>query len=289
MSRVRFVKMEGAGNDYLFVDAIAQAFPQQRAPELARAWSDRHFGIGADGLILLLSDADADVRMAMWNADGSRGAMCGNGLRCVAKFAYELGHARSRRPAGQRPLLQIATDAGPRAVELLLAGSTVIGARADLGRVQVSAQPERVAAGGRDWLLHRGAAGNPHAVLFADGAPESWPVLELGRALQAHAAFPGGVNVEFVRVGADGGLDQRTFERGSGETLACGTGAGVAALVALVTGRVQGPRVTVRLRGGSLFVERQGPALVLEGPARTVFSGEVELGENGTTTPAPGA
>lgn len=276
MTALRFHKMEGCGNDYLYVDAIAQPFPLERAGELARAWSDRHFGIGADGLILLSTDAQADCRMAMWNADGSRGAMCGNGLRCLAKLAYDLGHVRRKH-------LSVATDAGRRDVELLFAAGQVVGARADLGAVRVNAECERVTVAGRTIELYRGDAGNPHAVWFADttepdwGEVEGWPVIECGSALQKHAAFPGGVNVEFVRVEPDGALRQRTFERGSGETLACGTGAAVAALAAMTTGRVSGPRVAVHLRGGDLFVERTGRTLVIEGPARTVFAGEVEL------------
>jgi diaminopimelate epimerase len=270
MTAVRFHKMEGCGNDYIYVDAIAQPFPLDRAAELARAWSDRHFGIGADGLILLTADNQADCRMAMWNADGSRGAMCGNGLRCLAKLAHDLGHVR-------RPRLTVATDVGRRDVELLFAAGEVVGARADLGAVTVSAEPERLTVGGRSVELHRGDAGNPHAVWFIDGDEAGWPVAEFGRALQSHAAFPGGVNVEFVQLEADGALRQRTFERGSGETLACGSGAAVAALAAITTGRVSGPRVAVRLRGGSLLVERTGRTLVIEGPARTVFAGEVGL------------
>jgi diaminopimelate epimerase len=270
MTALRFHKMEGCGNDYIYVDAIAQAFPIERAAELARAWSDRHFGIGADGLILLSADTGADCRMAMWNADGSRGAMCGNGLRCLAKLAYDLGHVR-------RPRLTVATDVGARDVELQFAAGEVVGARADLGAVRVNAAPERITVAGRTVELHRGDAGNPHAVWFTDGAEANWPVAEVGSALQSHAAFPGGVNVEFVQIEPDGGLRQRTFERGSGETLACGSGAAVAALAAMISGRVSGPRVAVHLRGGRLFVERTGRTLVIEGPARTVFAGEVEL------------
>jgi diaminopimelate epimerase len=267
--RVPFAKMEGLGNDYVFVDAIASTFPLARAPELARAWSDRHFGIGADGLILLCRDggaAGAGLRMAMWNADGSRGAMCGNGLRCLARFAYERGHA----PA---PRFTIATDAGPRAVELLSDGAV----RAAMGEVRVGA-PRRVRVAGADLELVPGDAGNPHAVLFV-GDTATADVAGIGAALQAHADFPGGVNVEFVQPLDSSRVRQRTFERGSGETLACGTGAAVAAAAARARGVVRGDRVVVELRGGPLAVLGSGPALAIEGPARTVFTGVVDVAE----------
>ena len=268
---VAFVKMEGTGNDYVFVDAIAAAFPVERAPELARAWSDRHFGIGGDGLVLLLPGRVHRVRMAMWNADGTRGAMCGNGLRCVGKLAHEHGHVRSAR-------FTVETDAGDRAVELRFdARGAVAGACTEIGTVQIDAAPAVADVAGRSVEYRAGDAGNPHAVVFLAGDPAGYPVVEVGAALQRLPRFPAGVNVEFVQVQPDGSLRQRTFERGSGETLACGTGAAVAAAAALQCGFVRGPEVPVHLRGGTLIARRQGTALVIEGPARTVFSGVAAL------------
>lgn len=268
--RVPFVKMEGAGNDYVFVDAIRTPLPPERAPELARAWSDRHFGIGSDGLILLQpGEGKAVVRMAMWNADGSRGAMCGNGLRCLAKFARDHGHVRLSKFA-------IATDAGARGVVVVRDDGAVAIVRADMGSVAVAAAAETVHVAGREVTLRAGDAGNPHAVVFVEDA-ETAPVAELGAALQRHPRFPGGVNVEFVQVLADGSVRQRTYERGSGETLACGTGAAVAALAAVAEGRLQGTEVTVRLRGGVLRALLGDGNLVIEGPARTVFRGDVDV------------
>jgi len=268
--QIEFVKMEGAGNDYVYVDAIAAPFPVARASDAARAWSDRHFGIGADGLILLLPGRTAPVRMAMWNADGSRGAMCGNGLRCVARLAFERGYARA-------PAFAVETDAGVRAVELRLRDGEIDAIAADLGPVQVADAAVDVEVGGRLVRCVLGDAGNPHAVVFLDGSPDDYPVREVGAALQSHPRFPGGVNVEFVQVQPDDRLRQRTFERGSGETLACGTGAAVAAAAALRHGRVRGPVVEVALRGGVLRVRPSGGTLVIEGPARTVFRGVVAL------------
>jgi diaminopimelate epimerase len=272
--RLPFTKMEGAGNDYVFVDGIRHAFPLARGPELARAWSDRHFGIGGDGLIVLTRAAvpAADtVRMLMFNADGSRGAMCGNGLRCLAKLAREHGHVTA-------DAFVVETDAGPRPVELLRSASGEIeGARTEMGEVVIATPPRTITVAGREVTFLAGDAGNPHAVVFVDGDLDRFPVAEIGAAMQQHAVFPDGINVEFVLVEA-GGLRQRTYERGSGETLACGTGAAVAASAAVQTQRVAGPGVRVRLRGGVLTIRCRGNAVTVEGPARVAFVGEVELG-----------
>lgn len=267
---VAFVKMEGAGNDYIYVDAIRAAFPLEHAPRAAQVWSDRHFGIGADGLIVLLPGGSARVRMAMWNADGSRGRMCGNGLRCIAKLAYDHGHVRDRA-------FVVETDAGPRAVQLVLRGTEVAAVVADMGPVQVAAAGVAVEVCGQRLHCVLGDAGNPHAVVFLDCDPDTYPVIELGAAMQSLPQFPGGVNVEFVQVQTDGTLRQRTFERGSGETLACGTGAAVAAVAAMERGLVPRGEVRVRLRGGDLIARHTGADLVIEGPARTVFHGSVPL------------
>ena len=266
-----FAKMEGTGNDYVYVDAIRDPLPLERAPVLARLWSDRHFGIGADGLIALVRTAAAPLAMQMWNADGSRGAMCGNGLRCLAQFAVTQGHAPGHA-------FGILTDAGPRTVELLRDERTERGggfARAGLGEVRCS-EPVTVTVAGREVTLIPGDAGNPHAVCFVDDV-ERCDVLGIGAALQRQARFPDGVNVEFVAITGPASLRQRTFERGSGETLACGTGAAVAALAARRRGLIRGEIVDVELRGGVLRVVPEGSSLAIEGPVRTVFTGRIEL------------
>lgn len=268
MPTLRFEKMEGAGNDYIFLDRMTAEDPAAGMAELAVILSDRHTGIGSDGLIVLARSARANCRMLMWNADGSRAAMCGNGIRCLAKLAYDSGYAEST--------MTIESDAGVHAAELVFDGDAVTGVRVDMGDVTVDERPLEVEAGGRTWSCHRGDAGNPHAVVFCDGPIDDLPVAEVGRVFQRHSAFPDGVNVEFVRV-VGGALEQRTYERGSEETLACGTGATVAAVAAMATGRVDGPAVDVRLRGGTLRIERSNSRLVMEGPARTVFRGEVPI------------
>ena len=267
-TKLAFTKMEGCGNDYVYVDGIAHAFPIERAGDYARRWSDRHFGIGADGLIVLARDENGDLRMLMWNADGSRGAMCGNGLRCLARFAEASGHT-----TGSSFVIQ--TDSGPRGVELLGAGVGSGPVRAQMGEV-TCLPPRTFTVAGKDYEFACGDAGNPHAVTFVADV-EAAAVESVGAAMQRHEAFPDGVNVEFVQaLGADR-IRQRTFERGSGETLACGTGAAVAALAARQAGNIQGYIAHVDLRGGTLLVIGEGPALAIEGPARSVFSGEIEL------------
>lgn len=275
---VPFTKMQGAGNDYVYLDAFdadVRSFLAGIDPAaLARRVSHRNFGVGSDGLIVLAppSGPGSDATMLMWNADGSRGAMCGNGLRCLAKLARE--HARVARDS-----FVVATDAGLRRTSVVrCAEGTIVAARVEIGAVEVAPRPLRIEHAGRSFDLHLANAGNPHAVVFVPDV-DTAPVVELGAHLQTHASFRGGVNVEFVTLRTDGALVQRTYERGSGETLACGTGAAAVASVALRLRLASGPRVKVVLRGGEVTLEVAGAGgeLVLEGPAVTVFTGELPL------------
>ena len=271
MERLPFTKMEGAGNDYVYVDGFQVEFDVERGGEVARLVADRHFGVGADGLILMAPSSSADLRMVMWNADGSRGAMCGNGIRCLAKLAHDSGVIANGA-------MVIETDVGLREVALVFgAAGDVEGARVDMGPVTIEAEPESVEVDGKTYSYHAADAGNPHAVVFVDEHPSALPVSRVGAVMQESAAFPDGVNVEFVQVVPPSSLVQRTYERGSGETLACGSGATAAACAALELGHIAGNRVTVRLLGGDLTITREGSRVVMEGPARTVFSGEVSL------------
>ena len=266
--KIAFTKMEGCGNDYVYVDSITQPLPIDRCGELAATWSDRHFGIGADGLIVLARDDDGSLRMLMWNADGSRGAMCGNGLRCLARFAEMHGHTDGTS-------FVIQTDSGPRDVELMGPGHGSGDVMTQMGEVTCTEPQGIEVAGGRhEFLL--GDAGNPHAVTFVEDV-ETADVERIGAAMQELTRFPDGVNVEFVQPLGNDRVKQRTFERGSGETLACGTGAAVVALASRRVGNIQGRVAHVELRGGTLAVIGEGPSLAIEGPARSVFSGEIEL------------
>jgi len=268
-TKFAFTKMEGAGNDYVYLDGFTSLPPLDQIPAIARAISDRHFGVGSDGLIVLAPSKLAACRMLMWNADGSRGAMCGNGLRCLAKLAHDLGHVQGLAFA-------IETDVGQRRVELHERDGKVVGARVEMAGVTIDEVARSVTIAGRDWSYYAGDAGNPHAVIFVDEPLEGVPVTSVGAAFQRLTEFGSGVNVEFVGLRSRGHLEQRTFERGSGETLACGSGATVAALAAVTTGRVPGPTVEVHLRGGVLAITVGETALVMEGPARTVFRGEFD-------------
>lgn len=266
-----FVKMHGAGNDYVFVDAINQSVVVDSIAQLAVDLSNRHKGIGSDGLILLARSETADLAMKMWNADGSRGAMCGNGLRCLAKLAFDLGHVKARH-------MLVETDSGIRRVEVLPNSEAPVSrVRVDMGAVHADPEPECLVIDGQSWSFHAGDAGNPHAVIFLESGLSSFAIEGIGQAFQALDRFPDGVNVEFAEITGADCLDQRTYERGSGETQACGSGATVAALAAMRTGRLPGPAVRVRLLGGELRIENMGETLVMEGPAEEVFRGTVQL------------
>jgi diaminopimelate epimerase len=195
--------------------------------------------------------------------------MCGNGLRCLAALAREHGHVGDE--------FVVETAAGLRAVRLCRDASRLGDVEVEVGTLEVDVAPIAVAVDGHDLLVRRAWLGNPHVVVFLDSDPEEFPVARVGLALQQHAAFEGGVNVEFVQLAGPATLRQRTFERGSGETLACGTGAAAAAGVAIHEGRLVGQEVTVLLRGGPLRVYQRGLGLVISGPAHTVYRGDVEL------------
>jgi diaminopimelate epimerase len=287
MAALEFVKMQGCGNDYIYVvaDRIRPADPAA----LSRRLSDRHFGVGGDGLILLAPSRKADLRMEMYNADGSRGDMCGNGIRCLARLAYERGIAR-RNP------LTVETDAGLMTVELRIDGGAVTGATVDMGEPILDGRKIPVAADGRiidhplDVAGRRErvtavSMGNPHCVVFvADDAVFRLDYHEfaaLGRSFENHPFFPKRVNTEFIQPLSRTRLKMRVWERGSGETLACGTGACAALVAAVLNDRAE-RHATVELRGGNLDVEwRNGGAggnhVYMTGDAVEVFRGAVEL------------
>jgi diaminopimelate epimerase len=283
---LRFTKMHGCGNDYVYLDAWRDAVPSGKPAlaALARAMSDRHTGIGADGLIVLARSSGADARMLMFNADGSESEMCGNGIRCLAKLAYDHGHVRQRE-------MRIETGAGVLDVTLQLADRRCIGATVLMGRPRLTppSVPVKhpglgpklrltVRMDGRSFPLLAVGMGNPHAVCFVDD-PESFPVHQVGPRIERHPRFPRRTNVEFVaRLGDEAGLPvlrQRTWERGSGETQACGTGACAVLVAAVLSRAIPGREAIVRLNGGDLRVSwpRDNATVVMSGPAVTVFEG----------------
>jgi diaminopimelate epimerase len=271
-ARVRFDKYEGLGNDFVVVDAASD---DDLSPAAVSALCDRHFGVGADGVLLVLparSPACA-ARMRVVNADGSVPEMCGNGLRCVAlHLARRAGEAREHANGLE---LRVETDAGERACRVDLGGTEAM-VTVDMGLVRVMGD-RSVSFDGGSAVVAVADAGNPHAVLFGDftrGDAE-----RIGPRIATHPDFPRGTNVEFARAGADG-IDVVVWERGVGITLACGTGACATAAVACDKGLVRrGRPVTVRLLGGPLEVtiEESGRA-TMRGPARHVFSGETSAG-----------
>jgi len=276
---MKFTKMHGAGNDYVYINGFEEQVADPAA--LARAVSDRHFGIGSDGLILILPSQLADVRMRMFNADGSEAEMCGNGVRCVAKYAYDHGLVKTTG-------ITVETGAGVLPLQLNLdASGRVATVRVNMGRPRLAPGEVPVVGLGdgervveqllqvldRTFAVTCVSMGNPHCVIFVDDL-ETFPVATYGPAIENHPAFPQRINVEFVQVLSPGEVRQRTWERGAGETLACGTGASAVTVAGVLTGRTEGELVN-HLLGGDLAMAWSGEGEVfMTGPAAEVFTGE---------------
>jgi diaminopimelate epimerase len=274
---MKFVKMHGTGNDYVYVDLFQGklADPVKAAVEL----SHRHFGVGGDGLILIKPRPDADGEMEMYNADGSKSEMCGNGLRCVAKYVHD-HYARGKDE------LKLMTGAGWRHARIVKrdAAGAAEQVRLDMGapiwegpKIPTSFPGEvleqRIEAAGRSFVFSSVSMGNPHCVIYVDDVAR-FPVEQIGPLIETHAFFPRKVNVEFVQILSPGEAIQRTWERGSGETWACGTGASAVAAVGRRLGKT-GSRLTLHLTGGDLLLEYDGKGSVfMTGNAVEVFQGE---------------
>lgn len=274
---MRFTKMHGCGNDYIYVDCFTEPYPKNSAA-ISRAVSDRHFGIGGDGLILICPSEVADARMRMFNADGSEAEMCGNGIRCVAKYVYDHGIAR-------KPTLRIETGRGILTLDVEVGGGTVQRVRVDMGEpiLEAARIPTTLAGSppanaalvvdGVNYSVTCVSMGNPHCVQFVDDLDRA-PVTTVGPRIETDSHFPQKTNVEFVQVLSRGELRMRVWERGSGETWACGTGACAVAVASALTGRTD-RRVLAHLRGGDLELDWAADGHVyMTGPAVEVFSGE---------------
>ncbi|AMV37050.1 diaminopimelate epimerase [Planctomyces sp. SH-PL62] len=274
---MKFTKMHGLGNDYVYVETFSQPAPADPG-ELARAVSDRHFAIGSDGLILIMPSDRADARMRMFNSDGSEGEMCGNGVRCVAKFIHDHGIAA-------RPRVTVETGRGVLTLDLTVEAGEARLVRVDMGAPILRAEeiPTNLPGdpvidvpleiGGKDFLLTAVSMGNPHAVLFVDDVA-AFPLEALGPLIERHPAFPKRVNVHVVEVVSPSEVRMRTWERGSGVTLACGTGACAVCVAGVLTGRTGG-RILAHLPGGDLELEwpDRDASVFMTGPATEVFSG----------------
>jgi diaminopimelate epimerase len=275
---MQFTKMHGAGNDYVYVNCFEQPVPDELS-ELARRISDRRFGVGGDGLILIRPSTRAHARMQMFNADGSEAEMCGNGIRCVAKYVYDHGLAKQEE-------MWIETGAGVLAVRVETSAGLVQRVRVDMGepileaaRIPTTLPGSPVVnvafpVAGRTLQVTSVSMGNPHCIVFVEQATDEL-VLGLGPQIEVDARFPARVNVEFVEVVGRDEVRQRTWERGSGETWACGTGASAVCVAGALTGRTD-RRIVNHLRGGDLELvwNEADNRVYLTGPAAEVFSGE---------------
>lgn len=278
---MHFTKMHGIGNDYIYVNCMngIDFDPEQ----VSVALSDRHFGVGSDGMILICPSDKADFRMRMFNADGSEGKMCGNGIRCFAKYVYCKGLT-------DKTVITIETLAGIKTAWLTVKDGDVTLIRVDMGSpeltpslIPVRFEGERMVnqpleVGGKMWDVTAVSMGNPHCVTYVDDV-EGLDLEKIGPLFEHHKIFPERVNTEFVRKIDDNTVQMRVWERGSGETWACGTGACAVAVASIINGVVSSDSVTVKLRGGDLHIEwdRQNNIVYMTGTATFVYEGEIAL------------
>ena len=279
---MKFTKMHGIGNDYVYVNCFEETVDNPAA--VARFVSDRHYGIGSDGLILIKPSEIADCEMDMYNLDGSQGAMCGNGIRCVAKYVYDYGIVKKKN-------ISVATKSGIKYLDLSVRNGKAVTVKVNMGspilspkeipfvseKEQVINEPLDIE--GKTFHITAISMGNPHGIVFMDDI-NSLEIEKIGPKFENHIAFPDRVNTEFVKVLDRHTVQMRVWERGSGETLACGTGACAVAVASILNGHVDGDSpVTVRLLGGNLeiFWNRQENLVYMTGPATTVFDGEIDL------------
>ena len=279
-TKLQFTKMQGLGNDYVYVDCTKKKL--ENASEVAVKVSDRHFGIGSDGLILINASSVADFEMEMYNADGSRGEMCGNGIRCVAKYVYDYGLTDQTH-------ISVETLGGIKYLDLTVEEGRVRQVRVDMGRpmlcpteIPVIANGETVIdmpieVDGTEYRMTAVGMGNPHTVVFVEDV-DGLEIEQIGPKFEHHPCFPNRVNTEFVKVLDRNTVKMRVWERGSGETLACGTGACAVAVACILNGLTEN-KVTVQLLGGDLLIEwdREADKVYMTGPAEVVFDGEIEL------------
>jgi len=279
---MKFTKMHGCGNDYVYVNCFEETIDDPAA--VSRFVSDRHFGIGSDGMILIHPSDKADFRMAMYNLDGSEGSMCGNGIRCVAKFVYDHGLTDQTR-------ITVETKAGIKTLDLKVKDGLVEEVTVDMGapilepeRIPVKSPANMVAVidepiqvDGEEYRITCVSMGNPHAVVFVEDT-ESLDLAAIGPKFENHEMFPDRVNTEFVHVIDRNTVSMRVWERGSGETLACGTGT-CACVYACILNKLTEDDVLVHLLGGDLKIryDRERHTMIMTGPATTVFEGEIDI------------
>jgi diaminopimelate epimerase len=277
---MKFTKMQGAGNDYIYVNCLKEKI--ENPSEAAKFVSDRHFGIGSDGLVLILPSDKADFRMRMFNSDGSEAEMCGNAIRCVGKYVYDNNMTDKR-------IVSVETLAGIKVLDLTVENGKVVLVKVDMGepvlepaKIPVNSDKplfvsEPVTVAGETYKVTCVSMGNPHAVTYVDDVA-AFPLEQVGPKMETHELYPRKINSEFVQVIDRKTLKMRVWERGAGETLACGTGA-CAVLVASVLNNISERKATVRLLGGDLTIEwdEDGNHVFMTGPAVKVFDGEIDI------------
>lgn len=282
--KIEFTKMQGCGNDYVYVDGAKEQIPQEKKAELVRYLSDRHFGIGGDGVIFINPSKEADFEMEMYNMDGSRSEMCGNGIRCVSKFVYDKGLT-------DKTTVSIVSGGVVRYLDLNIADGKVSTVKVNMGApilkaadIPVIAEEEegeviaqRIEVGDRIYEMTCVSMGNPHAVVFLEDVA-NLEIEKIGPLFENHVRFPKRTNTEFVKVIDRSNVEMRVWERGTGETLACGTGACAVAVACILNGLTD-DEVTVKLLGGELQIkwDREANLVYMTGPATTVFEGEIEV------------
>ena len=280
--KIKFTKMQGCGNDYVYINGFTEHIPQEKKPDFVRFVSDRHFGIGSDGAIFINPAKEADFEMEMYNADGSRSEMCGNGIRCVGKYVYDYGLTDKTEfsvvSAGKVKYLTLTIEDG-KAVQI----------RVNMGEPVLTPQEIPVVADttpvinepitvlDKEYKMTCVSMGNPHAVVFVDDTA-TFPVNEIGPFFERHEKFPNRTNTEFVQVLDRSHINMRVYERGTGETLACGTGC-CASVVACILNGLTDDDVYVNVLGGVVRVEwnRKENIVYMTGSAVTVFAGEIEI------------
>ena len=287
--KFQFTKMQGCGNDYIYVNGFTEKIPQEEKTELVRHISDRHFGIGGDGVIFINPSSEADFEMEMYNADGSRAEMCGNGIRCVAKYVYDKGLTDktdiSVISCGQIKYLQLFLKEGRVDTVRVNMGApelrpdripvTVAEAGTPLEQERIVNAP--IIVQGKEYKMTCVSMGNPHAVIFLEDVT-NLEIEQIGPYFENHERFPKRINTEFVKVLDKKTVQMRVWERGTGETLACGTGC-CATVVACILNGLTDEKVTVKLLGGEIEIEwdREANLVYMTGPAVTVFEGEYDV------------
>jgi diaminopimelate epimerase len=280
---MKFTKMHGCGNDYIYVDGAREIIPAERKSEVVKFLSDRHFGIGGDGVIFINPSDVADFEMEMYNMDGSRSEMCGNGIRCVGKYVYDHGLTRKTSlsivSCGKIKYLELSVEDGRVTKVRVNMGSPVLeAAEIPVVASQSPVVDTPIAVDGREYRMTCVSMGNPHAIVYVDEMIDDETMAKIGPLFEHHECFPRRVNTEFVKVLDRERVQMRVWERGTGETLACGTGACAVTVASILNGLTEDD-ITVELLGGNLeiFWDRKENVVYMTGPATTVFEGEIEI------------